>query len=243
MKKFIKSKFDRIIFSMYTYVYKVVEQNRPKRIILIRHGQSIANLDETVYECTPDCKIALSVNGERQAYEAGVKLKKLIGEESVTFYVSPFLRTRQTYDQIVKQFDKNKHLLVEDPRIREQERGNYQKMDNRDKVWHERDDVGLFFYRYEGGESVADVYDRCSSFLETLFRFENIGKTYLDNKIIISHGGFMRLFIMRYYKLKVPQFEAMNNPENCGMWVMERRDDGSYKLIPELEKLQDNKKL
>lgn len=36
--------------------------------------------------------------------DAGVKLKEMIGEESVTFYVSPFVRSRQTYSCIRKCF-------------------------------------------------------------------------------------------------------------------------------------------
>ena len=31
---------------------------------------------------------------------AGVALKEVIGNETVTFYVSPFLRSAQTYQQI-----------------------------------------------------------------------------------------------------------------------------------------------
>lgn len=35
---------------------------------------------------------------------AGVELKELVHEESVTFYVSPFTRSKQTYDHIRKAF-------------------------------------------------------------------------------------------------------------------------------------------
>jgi len=173
--------------------------------------------------------------------EAGVNLKKLIGNESITFYVSPFLRTRQSYDLISKNFDQNKHMMIEDPRIREQERGNYQKfyLENPEfqkKCVEERHEIGSFFYRFEGGESVADVYDRCSSFLETLFRFENIGRNYTDNKVLICHGGFMRLFLMRYYRWKISKFEVMENPNNCEMWILERNEDnGRYNLISDVK--------
>jgi len=34
----------------------------------------------------------------------GVELKKLLAEESVCFYVSPFVRSKQTFDRIRKAF-------------------------------------------------------------------------------------------------------------------------------------------
>jgi broad specificity phosphatase PhoE len=42
-----------------------------------------------------DNRIPLTEKGKEQAREAGAKLASLVGDETVTFYVSPFLRTRQ----------------------------------------------------------------------------------------------------------------------------------------------------
>ena len=39
--------------------------------------------------------------------EAGRSLKDLIGDESVSFYVSPFIRSQQTYEAIRKSFSDN----------------------------------------------------------------------------------------------------------------------------------------
>ena len=36
--------------------------------------------------------------------EAGIKLKELVGSETVTFYVSPFVRSKMTYEQIRRSF-------------------------------------------------------------------------------------------------------------------------------------------
>ena len=44
--------------------------------------------------------------------EAGVKLKELIGDESVTFYVSPFVRSKQTYKCIREHFTDEQVLIV-----------------------------------------------------------------------------------------------------------------------------------
>ncbi len=46
--------------------------------------------------------------------------------------------------------------------------------------------------------SGADVYDRVSTFLETMYRDMEKGGCG-QNTIIVSHGLFCRLFLMRYY--------------------------------------------
>jgi broad specificity phosphatase PhoE len=65
---------------------------KPKRIILIRHGESESNIDKTFYSQKPDYTSQLTLKGIEQAEDAGRRLKLLIGEESVFFYVSPFWR-------------------------------------------------------------------------------------------------------------------------------------------------------
>jgi broad specificity phosphatase PhoE len=63
---------------------------RPKRIILIRHGESEGNSDPSIYEKKPDYALELSERGLEQAKEAGKKLKDLIKEESAFLYVRLF---------------------------------------------------------------------------------------------------------------------------------------------------------
>ena len=69
---------------------------RPTRIVLIRHGQSEGNTDRVAYSKTPDSQIALTDRGWAQASVAGLQLRELVGDESVRFYHSPYVRTRQT---------------------------------------------------------------------------------------------------------------------------------------------------
>lgn len=42
----------------------------------------------------------------------GQELKELIGSESVAFYVSPFLRSRQTYDQLRMCFHDEQVIII-----------------------------------------------------------------------------------------------------------------------------------
>jgi broad specificity phosphatase PhoE len=106
-----------------------------KRIILIRHGESLGNLSDLTYVTTPDWKIPLSTRGIEQAVAAGKELRTLIGDGSLYIYVSPYLRTRQTVEHVVKQFHESQVVTVrEEPRISEQQFGNFQVRELRNNV-------------------------------------------------------------------------------------------------------------
>lgn len=44
---------------------------RPQRIVLVRHGESEGNADDTVYEREPDHALKLTPTGQQQARETG----------------------------------------------------------------------------------------------------------------------------------------------------------------------------
>ena len=81
----------------------------------------------------------------------------------------------------------------------------------------------------------ADVYDRISTFLETLHR-DFIKNDYPKNCIIVTHGMTMRVFLMRWFHMSVEAFEFLRNPKNAQFVIMELQDNGKYKLTTELEK-------
>jgi broad specificity phosphatase PhoE len=55
--------------------------SRPRNIILIRHGQSEANVDKTIYKTKPDYAMELTELGKQQALEAGLKIKEYLSME------------------------------------------------------------------------------------------------------------------------------------------------------------------
>ncbi|MCE5166293.1 hypothetical protein HAX54_016983, partial [Datura stramonium] len=72
----------------------------PKRIILVRHGESEGNVDKNVYATVPDHRVQLTEKGIEQAKKAGELIRGVVGKSKVYFYVSPFLRTRETLNEI-----------------------------------------------------------------------------------------------------------------------------------------------
>src|SRR5438128_9772570 len=93
----------------------------PRLIILIRHGQSEANVDLSIHRTVPDHRINLTELGVQQATQAGQKLLELLRpEDNVAFYVSPYSRARQTFKHMAKALDKSRWRYFEEPRLREQ---------------------------------------------------------------------------------------------------------------------------
>lgn len=239
---------------------------RPDKIILVRHGESMGNVDKQVYLETPDYAVRLTEQGKEQALILGERLRVLMdsldaahnekpkyyqfhdtatgkiltpSQRGAMVYGSPYFRTRETYKQFRKSIAIHKYY--EDPRLREQEWGtrtqeNFDELQRLRQAHIEqtRDAYGTFYYRFEGGESVADVYDRASSFLDTLWRdFEK--DDYPSMCIINTHGMFVRAFLMRFLHLTVEEFEVLKNPKNASMTVLSLVG-GKYKLDEPLPK-------
>ncbi|HEX2696894.1 MAG TPA: histidine phosphatase family protein [Anaerolineales bacterium] len=208
---------------------------KPNRILLVRHGQSEANVDRKKSETIQDFALNLTEEGVKQADNAGGEIKTIIGEESVHVYLSPYFRTRQTYQHIEKSIKPNVVKVFEDPRIREQDWGHLRPFDANEEINNERDNFSTFYYRIPDGESGADVYDRVSTFLETLFR-DFADPDYPQNTLIVTHGMTMRLFLMRWFHWTVEEFENLKNPKNCQIVVMQKDAQDRYTLISELAK-------
>lgn len=213
-------------------VFTWIQNMKPERIFIVRHGQSQGNVDRNIYQTLPDYALQLTELGQQQAESAGRAIEAFVGEESIQYYVSPFWRTRQTYLAIKKQIRSKKFKYYEDPRLREQE---WSRSVSRPVDEAERDSYGHFYYRFNGGESCADTFDRVSDFMGTMHRdFKK--KDFPRNAIVVTHGMTMRLFIMRWYHCSVEEFESWANPKNCEFLVLQLQDGENYELVTPLRK-------
>jgi broad specificity phosphatase PhoE len=189
-------------------------------IKLVRHGESEANIGKVSSQDVGDHEISLSEQGHDQAREAG----RVIGAPFVhgaLVYASPYRRTRQTLTDILAGAgealgeparDLAKEIRVyEDPRLREVEHG-YEPVPPQEEL---RKRHGWFYYRFRGGESPADCYDRTSNFLESMMRQSERKKA--DRVLIVTHGLLIRCFVMRFLHLSVEEFDALANPANCAI--------------------------
>ena len=179
-------------------------------IKLIRHGQSFANVGDVNSWEVGDHAIELTPSGHLQAETAG----SAVGESylrGALIYSSPFRRARQTLDGVLRGagIDRAELRIFEDPRLREVEHG-YSDVPQQRTL---QETHGRFYYRFHGGESPADCYDRTSGFLEGLMR--QVQRKGAGRVLIVTHGLTIRCFVMRFLHLTVEQFDAMLNPANC----------------------------
>lgn len=190
-------------------------------------------MDKRKYQTVQDFALRLTSTGVEQAKLAGKQIKSIIGDEAIYVYLSPFFRTRETFENIRGAIESNIYKTIEDPRIREQDWGHLRHPADNKEISKERDDFSTFYYRIPDGESGADVFDRISNFLDTLHR-DFVKEDYPQNVLIVTHGLTLRLFLMRWFHWTVEEFEKLRNPKNCQIVVMEKQPDNRYKIISEL---------
>ncbi|KAK4251668.1 histidine phosphatase superfamily [Corynascus novoguineensis] len=215
---------------------------RPRLIILIRHAQSEGNKNRDIHQTIPDHRVKLTQDGWQQAYDAGRRLRALLREDdTLHFFTSPYRRTRETTEGILatltsdepepSPFKRDKIKVYEEPRLREQDFGNFQPCSaEMERMWQERADYGHFFYRIPNGESAADAYDRISGFNESLWR--QFGEDdFASVCVLVTHGLMSRVFLMKWYHFSVEYFEDLRNVNHCEFLIMRRNNDnGKYIL-------------
>ncbi|KAI0200616.1 histidine phosphatase superfamily [Astrocystis sublimbata] len=215
---------------------------RPRLIIIIRHGQSEGNKNRDIHQTIPDHRVKLTPDGWAQAREAGLRLRNMLRpDDTLQFYTSPYRRTRETTEGILETltsddpdpspFKRSAMKVYEEPRLREQDFGNFQPCsDEMERMWQERADYGHFFYRIPDGESAADAYDRVSGFNESLWR--QFGEQdFASVLVLVTHGLMSRVFLMKWYHFSVEYFEDLRNVNHCEFLIMKiKRDSGKYIL-------------
>mmetsp|Transcript_136103 Transcript_136103/g.261459 ORF Transcript_136103/g.261459 Transcript_136103/m.261459 type:complete len:584 (-) Transcript_136103:29-1780(-) len=212
---------------------------RPRRLIFVRHGESEANADRTLTQRVPDHAVHLTAKGREQALQAGKILKDgVVGNGSVTFIVSPYVRTRETFNGIAQAWKGQELRCREDVRIREMEFGNYDDVNMSEKL-KEKMKFGAFYYRFQSGESPADVYDRASIFIETLYRSWEDNTN--ENVVIVSHGTMILVLLLRFFRWSIEDYEALMPLQNGEMVVLERplkdpKFEVAYTWLPGKEK-------
>lgn len=196
----------------------------PVIIKLVRHGESEANIHRVNPHDVGEHAIALSDRGWDQARRAGER----IGREFLTgalIYVSPYRRTQQTLDGILDgagfgapPMGRSGVRVYEDPRLREVEHG-YEPLEDQQDL---RRRHGWFYYRFRGGESPADCFDRTSLFLESMMR--QVERKSTERVLIVTHGLTIRCFVMRFLHLTVEEFDSMDSVDNCDVITLAARD-------------------
>jgi broad specificity phosphatase PhoE len=223
--------FDGVVDSLVERKKRLRWEHLPEKVILLRHGESEGNINPKVYATRGDSRLELSRLGYVQAREAGARLSRIIGSESVFLAVSPFERALQTCLGV---FDgglsRAQVVMREEPRLREQEFGNLQVPGLNAIARAEEEAVGRFFYRRPNAESSADVYRRVEGFWEDLLSETSSGPRF-GVALLIAHGLTIRLLLMVIFQWSISTFESVWNMGNCEHIALQKNiSSGRYEF-------------
>lgn len=185
---------------------------------LVRHGQSRANVKEVDAKTVGDHTIELTDMGWQQARQVGASFGPAFLADAI-IYTSPYARTRQTLAGILEGggVSPGSVRIYEDPRLREVDPG-YAEYEAQTEL---RRTHGWFYYRFHGGESPADCFDRTSSFLDSMMR--QVERKGAEHVLVVTHGLTLRCLVMRFLHLSVEQFDQLANPNNCDVVTLAER--------------------
>lgn len=194
-------------------------------LYVIRHGESQHNVDRTVMAHTHDSQHSLTELGFKQAAITAEFMKPLLNEKTV-LYSSPYLRTKQTAAAI-RALLPEQVPFFENPLIREWELGNLYDFNNRTpEAKKEYKAAGQFYFRFQNGESLADVYLRATMFMNTVVDRLKQQERY-ENIVVVTHAAFMHMLLAFLMNTPVEDLLDFKPIENAAVLKI-NEVDGDY---------------
>jgi broad specificity phosphatase PhoE len=223
----------------------------PRRLFIVRHGQSAGNVARDAAESgglalidlhSRDADTPLSALGERQAQALARWFSEINGEDRPTvFLTSPFIRSQQTIRAIATALARGRggmETVHVDERLREKEFGildRYTKHGIEMKfpdLAAQRALVGKFYFRPPGGESWCDVILRLRSVVEELRR-DYVG----ERLVVVSHQVVVNCFrylLERMDESTILAIDRQLDVPNCGVTeygLTEGEDGKRFRLL------------
>lgn len=222
----------------------------PKRLWLVRHGQSQGNVARDAAHDAGHSRIDLDVRdvdvtlsdlGQSQAEATGRWFAALREDEKPEVLLSsPYVRARQTAEAICAAggLAGGAKPTVIDERLREREFGVFDGLTTlgiREKYPTEaahRAKMGKFFHRPPGGESWADVILRLRSVLNT------INLQFADKRVlIVCHQVVvlcMRYILEELTEEDILRIDREGDILNCGIAAYDFKPNSHALCVPEL---------
>ena len=219
-----------------------------KTLWLVRHGESVGNVAATRAEREGleripldirDSDVPLSPTGEQQAAALGEWLAEHRGEVE-SFWVSPYLRARQT---LAIALGDDPVPVVVDERLRDRELGILDLLTTsgvarlHPEEAARRRHLGKFYHRPPGGESWADVALRLRSLLADLL------VTPQESALIVAHDAVVTLIaslLRRLQEQEILEFASGNPVLNASVSRLDFADgDWRMPLFSDVGHLQE----
>lgn len=206
-----------------------------RRLLLIRHGESTANVAATAAEAAGsetiavearDADIPLSQLGELQAAALGARLRDAL-QADVVLFSSPYRRALQTARIALGE----QAPLRIDERLRDRELGVIDALTTLGVERRLPDEaarrrwVGKLYYRPPGGESWADLALRLRSFLRDLPPVETVA--------VFAHDAIVSVFLyvlLGMTEEELADFLLTRPVTNASVTALTQADDGRWSV-------------
>ncbi len=207
------------------------------RIFLVRHGESLGDVDYKNYEKIDDHNIPLSQWGYEQAMAAGSQIKAYYdahpecANNQLKIYHSPFLRAKQTMEGITHTLGSSKVKDVKESfLLKEQDWGMFNNIWDfkdqerlfpleKERFDKQRKHDGAFYAKPPSGESRADVAHRALSFKTNHIDSANLAEN--EDILVVGHGVLNRAMEMVIADKNIDWFEKEPNPGNTDITLLE----------------------
>lgn len=213
-------------------------RSTPREILLVRHGESVANVASTEAErsgaerldvTSREADVPLSRQGEDQADAVGRWLRDRAGDGAPqAVWSSPYLRAHDTARRALRSAGLDLPVRL-DERLRDRDLGVFDRLSSAGikalepaeaerRAWH-----GKFYHRPSGGESWTDLAARVRTFLADL---ESLPEP-PDRILVTCHDAVIMTF--RYVCEGLTEEEvlrlARDRPVGNASITLLRRDD------------------
>lgn len=211
--------------------------NKPT-FLLVRHGQSITNVNRELHKRICDPAVFLTRKGHNQAKMAGEAIMKFISDDrnavsKIRIMRSTYTRAIQTSEEILGKL-KNSTIPIDVKdldRLRELEFGYVGAL--RDKLDHVewlqnilRYQGFKFFATRYGGESPASMEPRVRLAIDAMYR--DFAENKIDCFIVVCHGLTMRVLIKCLMNYDNEWYEKEMNPDNCSIRLIRNGVDEKF---------------
>lgn len=196
-------------------------------IFVIRHGEAEHNVNRNLMAHTHDSQHSLTELGFKQAQKTAEFMQTILNQKTV-FFSSPYLRTIQTAKAIHSLLS-SEIPFYENPLIREWELGNLYDFTNRPpEVKKEYKAAGPFYFRYQNGESLADVYLRATMFMNTVVG-RILRQDRYENMVVVTHAAFIQMLLSHLMNWPVTELAHFKPVENASV-IQIHESDGDYQF-------------
>jgi 2,3-bisphosphoglycerate-dependent phosphoglycerate mutase len=177
-------------------------------LTLVRHGQSAYNLEDRF---TGNLDVELTLQGEEEAKQAGVKLK---GINYAVAYTSVLKRAKETLKIILIEINERGIPVIENAALNERMYGSLQGLNKAETIAkYGGEQVELWRRSFEvrppEGESLKDTYNRTIPY----YKAEIEPKLKANqNILIVAHGNSLRALVMYLESIDKVEIAKLNIP-------------------------------